>query len=112
MIFDLVPRTSYSRAIASLNPGGRYILANPLLASLVRARWTNRRSDKRAITQFAASKPADLVALKELAEAGAIRGVVDRRFPLERAAEAHAYVQSGRRKGTVVLTVGSPEEPA
>ena len=57
------------------------------------------------LTQFAGSKPKDLVILKELAEAGAIRAAIDRRFPLEKAAEAHAYVDSGRRKGTVVLTM-------
>ncbi len=105
VIFDLVQKSSYSGAIAALNPKGRYILANPLFASLLRARWTNRTSDKKVLTQFAGSKPEDLVILKELAEAGEIRAAIDRQFPLEKAAEAHAYVDSGRRKGTVVLTM-------
>jgi NADPH:quinone reductase-like Zn-dependent oxidoreductase len=107
VIFDLVQKSSYSGAIASLNPKGRYILANPLFASLMRARWTNRTSDKKVLTQFAGSKPKDLVILKELAEAGQIRAAIDRCFPLEKAAEAHAYVDSGRRKGSVILTLGS-----
>jgi NADPH:quinone reductase-like Zn-dependent oxidoreductase len=106
VIFDLVPGSSYPGAISSLNAKGRYILANPLFLSLLRARWTSRTSDKKVISQFAASKPQDLVALKELAEAGSMRAVIDRRFPLEQAAEAHAYVDSGRRKGAVVLTIG------
>ncbi|MAE94397.1 MAG: NAD(P)-dependent alcohol dehydrogenase [Deltaproteobacteria bacterium] len=105
VIFDLVPKSSYTRAIAALNPKGRYILANPLFASLLRARWTNRTSDKKVLTQFARSRPEDLVVLKELAEAGEIRAAIDRRYPLEKAAEAHAYVDSGRRTGTVVLTM-------
>ena len=108
VIFDLIPKTSYSGALATLNPKGRYILANPLFRSLLRARWTNWTSDKKVLTQFAGAKPEDLVVLKELAEAGAIRSAIDRQFPLERAAEAHAYVDSGRRKGTVVLTMGEP----
>jgi NADPH:quinone reductase-like Zn-dependent oxidoreductase len=107
VIFDLVQKSSYPRAIGSLNPKGRYILANPLFASLLRARWTNWTSDKKVLTQFAGSKPEDLVILKELAEAGEIRAAIDRRFPLEKAAEAHAYVDSGRRKGTVILTMGT-----
>ncbi len=105
VIFDLVPRSSYSGAIAVLNPKGRYIVANPLFASLLRARWTNRMSDKKVLTQFAGSKPEDLVILKNLAEAGEIRAAIDRQFPLEKAAEAHAYVDGGHRKGAVVLTM-------
>jgi len=105
VIFDLVFDSSYSGAIAALNPKGRYIIANPRFASLLRARWTNRTSDKKVITQFASSKPSDLVILKELAEAGGIRAVIDRRYPLAEAAEAHAYVDSGRRTGSVVLTL-------
>jgi NADPH:quinone reductase-like Zn-dependent oxidoreductase len=105
VVFDLVHRSSYSGAIAALAPGGRYIVANPRFRALLRARWTNRTTDKRVLTQFASSKPGDLIRLKELAEAGAIRAAIDREFPLEKAAEAHAYVDSGRRAGAVVLTL-------
>jgi NADPH:quinone reductase-like Zn-dependent oxidoreductase len=107
VIFDLVHKSSYSGAIAALNPKGRYIVANPRFASLLRARWTNRTSDKQVLTQFARSRREDLVILKELAEAGEIRAAIDRQYPLEQAAEAHAYVDSGRRTGTVVLTMGA-----
>lgn len=105
VVFDLVFKGNYSGAIAALNPKGRYILANPRFASLLRARWTNRTTDKKVLTQFAGSKPRDLVILKELAEAGEIRAAIDRQYPLEKAAEAHAYVDAGRRAGAVVLTM-------
>ena len=105
VIFDLVHESSYSRALAVLDPEGRYIVANPKLRALVRALWTNRTGDKRVLTQFASSKPEDLVVLGELAEAGEIRAAIDRQYPLERAAEAHAYVDSGSRAGAVVLTM-------
>jgi NADPH:quinone reductase-like Zn-dependent oxidoreductase len=72
---------------------------------MLRGRWTSATSDKRVISAVARSRAEDLVALAELAEAGAFRAVIDRRYPLERAAEAHAYVDTGRRKGTVVLSV-------
>ena len=110
VIFDLVQKSSYSGALSVLNPKGRYIVANPLFASLLRARWTNRTSDKKVLTQFAASKPKDLVILKELAEAGEIHAAIDRKYPFERAAEAHAYIDTGCRRGTVVLTIDDIEE--
>jgi NADPH:quinone reductase-like Zn-dependent oxidoreductase len=45
--------------------------------------------------------------LMEMAVAGHIRAVIDRTYPLARIAEAHAYVDTGRKRGSVVITVGS-----
>ncbi len=107
VIFDLVFKSSYSRCVESLKPNGRYLLANPRLFSMIRGRWTSMTGSKKVVSKVARSRPEDLVSLKELAEAGAIRAVIDRRYPLERAAEAHAYVDTGRRTGTVVLTIAT-----
>jgi NADPH:quinone reductase-like Zn-dependent oxidoreductase len=105
VIFDVVGKSSFSRSLRSLKQNGRYLLANPRLLPMVRGLCTSMISSKKVIFEFASYKTEDLIFLKELIEAGKIKSVIDRRYPLEQVAEAHRYVDKGHKKGNVVITV-------
>ncbi len=104
-ILDVVRKSSFSRSVRSLKQNGRYLIANPKLSHLVRGRWTSMTSSKKVVFGSAHPKTADLTFLKKLIEAGKIKAVIDRLYPLEQIAEAHRYVETGRKKGNVVITV-------
>ena len=110
VIIDIVGKSSYSRCVRSLNPGGRYILGNPRFSGLFRGWWTSTTSNKKVIAALAGYKAKDLEILKKLIEAGEIRTVIDRQYPLERIADAHRYVETGQKTGHVVINVPPASE--
>ena len=110
VIFDAVGKSSFPRCSGSLKHGGIYLTTFPTLAILLQMLWTAKIGSKKAIIAFTGLRPAnekakDLVFLKELVEAGKVRPVIDRCYPLEQIAEAHRLVETGHKKGNVVVTM-------
>ena len=108
IILDMVVgKTPFSVCRHSLKQDGFYLAVAGGLRELIQMLWTSVIGSKKVIFGggVASERKENLVFLKELIEAGKLRAVIDRRYPLERIAEAHRYVETGRKKGNVVITV-------
>ena len=110
IIFDTVGKTSVSRSKRSLKEKGCYIFATFGLPKLIQMLWLSKTSSLKVIFGLLEEKPEDLVTLKELIEAGKLKAVIDRTYPMEQAAEAHRYVESGQKQGNVVITMAYNNE--
>jgi NADPH:quinone reductase-like Zn-dependent oxidoreductase len=105
VILDVVGKAPYSGSVGALKEKGFFLIANPRLSSMLRGQWTSMTSGKTVFLGAADRKTEDLLYLKELIEAGEIKPVIDRSFPLEQMAEAHRYVERGGKKGNLVISV-------
>jgi NADPH:quinone reductase-like Zn-dependent oxidoreductase len=104
IIFDTVGKSSFARCKNSLTPNGCYLPTVGLINTALKL-WTSLRGGKKVISGMSIEKKSALVFLKELFEAGTLKPVIDRCYPLEQIAQAHEYVEKGHKKGNVVITV-------
>lgn len=105
IIVDTTGTAPFARCEKALKQGGRLVVVLGTLAQTLGLGGPSRQSGKKVIAVVAAVRPDDMRFLAGLAESGELKPVIDRSYPLENAAEAHAYVDTGRKRGSVVLTV-------
>ena len=105
IILDTIGKSSVSGCKRSLKNDGFYLLTTFGLPKLVQILWLSMTSKRKVFYGLLKERTEDLIFLKELIEAGKIKAVIDRSYPFEQAAEAHRYVETGRKKGNVVITM-------
>ena len=111
VIFDTVGKSSISSSQRSLTKMGTYLFATFGLTMLFQILWLRVTSSKNVGPMGVVEGSADeLDFLRELVETGKLKAVIDRCYPIEQAAEAHRYVESGQKVGSVVLTITHHEK--
>ncbi|MFW9855142.1 MAG: NAD(P)-dependent alcohol dehydrogenase [Candidatus Thorarchaeota archaeon] len=110
IVFDVIGKGSLSSTINSVKPGGVYLMSNPRLTTTIRGRWVSMRSSKKVVGGTADEFPNLLSKITRLMEAGTIKAVIDRAYPLEQTAEAHRYVETGHKVGNVVISLANSKK--
>lgn len=105
VILDTIAKSPFSASVRSLNENGTYLNANPGPFGGIRTRRASKGSNKKILTWTAGYTTRNLLELKELVEARTIQPIIDRQYPLEQIAEAHRYVDTGQKKGNVVIKI-------
>lgn len=105
LILDAAGTAPFSRSKASLKEKGRLLMVLGGLPEMLAIPWVALTSSRKVIAGPAAGRADDLRFLAELAETGVFKPVIDRRYPFEQIAEAHRYVDTGRKKGNVIVTL-------
>ncbi|MCB2116454.1 MAG: NAD(P)-dependent alcohol dehydrogenase [Rhodobacteraceae bacterium] len=105
LVFDAVGAVDFARARRVLTPGGLFLPLNFGFREMMQALWAKIAGGPRLKIATSGDSAADLEVLKAMVAEGKLRPVIERTYPLERIAEAHAHVEARHRKGAVILTV-------
>jgi NADPH:quinone reductase-like Zn-dependent oxidoreductase len=111
VVIDCVGNAPFERAESSVKPGGALLLVIAGMGALLASSRRSRRSGKLITANIGKYTADDVAYLVSLAESGRYRAVIDRTYDLADVVEAHRYVDTGRKKGNVVLRLTTPTTP-
>lgn len=112
VVLDAVGGTRFRRARRVLTPRGRHVFVDFGARELAQMLWTRLRPGPRVLCGYAGGSQSDLLTLRDLAEAGALRPIIGHEMPLADIVAAHALVDSGGKRGALVLRVVAAPIPA
>jgi len=109
-IIDVIGKSSFSGSLRRLSKNGRFVLGNPNLYARLRGGWYSGATGKKVLLGEPENRTEIYSHLKRMIETGQIKPVIDRCYTLEQLVEAHRYVETGQKRGSVVITVGHPDQ--
>lgn len=110
VIIDIVGNSAVPFLCKLLKSGGKLIVGNPGIQSMLQGFWQNLSSGKKIVFPLASYHQEDSEYLGKLVLSGQLQVIIDKIYPLEQIKEAHEYVDSGKKIGHVVIKIAADNE--
>lgn len=105
IIVDTTGTAPWAVTKASLTPTGRLLVISGSLGDMLQSSFVSRKNGKKLVTGVSLGNVENLQFLVDLTAAGKFKPLIDRSYPFEKMVDAHAYVDTGRKRGSVVITM-------